>query len=403
MVAPAEESATEYTRVDAAPATRRPLRSGLVAAISCTAIVAAGVTMSNVGALPAIPLLGLKQASIPHTGEYCTGSGAKTYTKSTLKRIVDRTVSGLLEFSAHEPKFEASDVVRVNGHFYVVCDSSWDILRVDERLPLLSQKNEVVKPDAPPPDEDDSGFEVIIHDASAPGDFYVMRESIKHEDHYDAHILKVAINGSSYSVEETCESEFNFEGDSKGFEGGVSLRGADGVLYLLGLCEGNHCSETRGKEVGNGRVVVMARTDVDASVAVDGCLWKTVKVLELPKSVQFVDYSAIAIHHATQSVAITSQENSQLWIGKLSTGADGAFEPDTAAFSEGKVYDFPRSDGGCEAIYCNVEGIHWISEGSDDSAAPGTLVAVSDKMKSKGRQPAICHDKDQSVHLFALP
>ena len=67
------------------------------------------------------------------------------------------------------------------------------------------------------------------------------------------------------------------------------------------------------------------------------------------------------------------------------------------------MYDFPRSDGGCEAIYCNVEGIHWISEGSDDSAAPGTLVAVSDKMKSKGRQPAICHDKDQSVHLFALP
>ena len=34
---------------------------------------------------------------------------------------------------------------------------------------------------------------------------------------------------------------------------------------------------------------------------------------------------------------------------------------------------------------------------------PGTLVAVSDKMKSKGRQPAVCHDKDQSVHLFALP
>ena len=51
----------------------------------------------------------------------------------------------------------------------------------------------------------------------------------------------------------------------------------------------------------------------------------------------------------------------------------------------------------------NVEGIHWVSQGADGSAAPGTLVAVSDKMKSKGRQPAACHDKDQSVHLFALP
>ena len=31
------------------------------------------------------------------------------------------------------------------------------------------------------------------------------------------------------------------------------------------------------------------------------------------------------------------------------------------------------------------------------------LVAVSDKMKSKGRQPSVCQDKDQSVHMFALP
>ena len=27
----------------------------------------------------------------------------------------------------------------------------------------------------------------------------------------------------------------------------------------------------------------------------------------------------------------------------------------------------------------------------------------SDKMKSKGKQAATCFDKDQSVHLFALP
>ena len=30
--------------------------------------------------------------------------------------------------------------------------------------------------------------------------------------------------------------EKKFEGDSKGFEGAISLRGADGVLYILGLC-----------------------------------------------------------------------------------------------------------------------------------------------------------------------
>ena len=405
-----EESTTEYTRVDAAGTRRPPRRVALIVAVSCMALAAVSIGLTNASGLSAIPLLGLKKSeAIPHTGEFCTGSGAKTYTKTTLKRVADRTVTGLLEWSAHEPKFEASDVIKVGEKFLVVCDSSWDILSIDERLPLLSPKNEVLKPDASfsPAGgfEEDSGFEVLIHDASAPGDFYVMRESIQNSDSakYNAHVLKVRLTDSGYTVDETCESEMEFEGDSKGFEGGVSLRGKDGVLYLLGLCEGNHCSESKGKEVGNGRIVVMARQDVETSVAADGCLWKTVKVLELPKEAEFVDYSAIAIHHSTKSVAVTSQENSQLWIGTLETGSDGEFEPDKAVFGEGKVYDFPRSGDSCEAIYCNVEGIHWISEGAKGSEAPGTLVAVSDKMKSKGRQAAVCHDKDQSVHLFALP
>ena len=52
--------------------------------------------------------------------------------------------------------------------------------------------------------------------------------------------------------------------------------------------------------------------------------------------------------------------------------------------------------------YCNIEGIHWVTHGGGEDR-PQMLVAVSDKMKSKGRQPAACHDKDQSVHLFQLP
>ena len=77
-------------------------------------------------------------------------------------------------------------MTKVGDKLYVVCDSSWDILAVDERLPLLSPQNQVLSPDASffsPPDED-SGFEVIIHDASSPGDFYLMRESIQHVDRY---------------------------------------------------------------------------------------------------------------------------------------------------------------------------------------------------------------------------
>ena len=71
--------------------------------------------------------------------------------------------------------------------------------------------------------------------------------------------------------------------------------------------------------------------------------------------VLFIDYSAFAIHHSTWGVAITSQENSQLWVGELSGGADGDFDPLTAEFTEGVVYDFPRSSGACEVQYCNIE------------------------------------------------
>ena len=87
----------------------------------------------------------------------------------------------------------------------------------------------------------------------------------------------------------------------------------------------------------------------------------------------------------------------------LSGGSDGEFDPATAEFAGGKVYDFPRTTGGCEVQYCNVEGIHWVSGGKDTEKSPQMLVAVSDKMKSRGRQSASCFDKDQSVHLFSMP
>jgi hypothetical protein len=204
-----------------------------------------------------------------------------------------------------------------------------------------------------------------------------------------------------YAVLETCPTEIEFDGDSKGFEGATSIRGADGELYVLGLCEGNHCKEDAlGKDAGNGRVVVMKREDAagDGSFA---CVWKTVRTISLPEEVAFVDYSALSLHHATKAVAVTSQENSQLWISSLSTASDGEFEPMSAEFvAGGKVYDFPR-DGACEPQYCNIEGIHWLEGGG--KGAPQVLAAVSDKMKSKGRQDFRCLPKDQSVHIFTVP
>lgn len=409
-----ESSAAEYTSMESAP--RKPNR--LWMAVGCVLAIATSATVVVFGYFGGgigYPLALKVAPPVVHTGEWCTGSGAATYTKATLKAIVDRTIAGLLtyEVASGESKFEASDVIRVGESFISVCDSSWSILKLSHTLPLLSREHQLIKHDASftPPDDEDSGFEAIMHDASSStDDYYVVRESVEHArlsgpgSTFDAQILKVQLHGDSYHVEEYCHSEFTFEGASKGFEGAVSLRGQDGVLYILGLCEGNYCSEKRGKEVGNGRVVVMAREDKPD--APNGCWWRTVKVLELPPSVRFVDFSAFAVHHSTQAVAVTSQENSQLWVAELSGASDGAFDPSTAAFTEGKVYDFPRTSGACEVQYCNIEGIHWVSgtQGSNaNGLSPQMLVAVSDKMKSKGRQPASCFEKDQSVHLFALP
>ena len=419
-----EQHAGEYAEMTT-PSTRRPAYCRIVAVVAavsaCSTLILSSYSPTTQFLLQQ-PFVALRNAApIPHVGEWCSGSGAKVYTKTTLKRIVDRAIYGLLTYDSTvgETKFEASDVARVNRTFYVVCDSSWSVLRLDEDLPMLSSTNELVGPRREtftPPEDEDSGFEAIMHDKSSgdANDFYIVRESIEHSSAtsptgstYNAQILKVHFEDASarrahYSVDEVCHSQFQFEGDSKGFEGAVSLRGRDGVLYILGLCEGNFCSEARGKEVGNGRVVVMRRVGDDE--APGGCVWQTVRVLELPSSVGFVDYSAMAVHHSTSSVAITSQENSQLWVGKLDGGYDGAFDPATAAFTEGRVYDFPRTAGAsCEVQYCNIEGIHWVSGGELDGSSPQTLVAVSDKMKAKGRQPATCQDKDQSVHLFQLP
>jgi hypothetical protein len=341
----------------------------------------------------------------PQTGAACARD--KMYTKRTLKALHDAPVGALLSYEAllGERKFEASDVISYGDHYYVVCDSSWAILRVHKSMPLLSAANAQIGAPQDGYEEGDSGFEALVHDATSDS-IYVVRESVQ-AGAYHAMVYQLGFEGglttaTNYSVVDACPSEMEFEGDSKGFEGATSIRGKDGTLYLLGLCEGNHCREgAAGKEAGNGRIVVMAREETkEGDDGQNSCRWKTVKTLELPATAAFIDYSAIALHHSTKTVAVTSQENSQVWIGALSGGANGDFVPEEAKFEEGKVYDFPR-DANCNLQYCNIEGIHWVEGGGPGT--PQVLVGVSDKMKSKGKQSFTCGPKDQSVHLFALP
>eukprot|EP00551_Chaetoceros_affinis_P011121 CAMPEP_0203667452 /NCGR_PEP_ID=MMETSP0090-20130426/4285_1 /ASSEMBLY_ACC=CAM_ASM_001088 /TAXON_ID=426623 /ORGANISM="Chaetoceros affinis, Strain CCMP159" /LENGTH=590 /DNA_ID=CAMNT_0050531621 /DNA_START=26 /DNA_END=1798 /DNA_ORIENTATION=+ len=195
---------------------------------------------------------------------------------------------------------------------------------------------------------------------------------------------------SDYKIAEQCSTEFEFEGDSKGFEGAFGMPGSDGQFYIIGLCEGNFCSETRKFDAGNGQMIMMKKT-----ITGSNCIWETVKMIPIPKSAYFRDYSDIEVR-PNGKVAITSQEDSQLWVGQLLGVAKGIIDPNVIAFDEQKfdLYDFPKSYG-CQTVYCNIEGITFISD--------EMIMAVSDKMKKHGKQPYWCLEKDQSVHAFILP
>lgn len=162
---------------------------------------------------------------------------------------------------------------------------------------------------------------------------------------------------------------------SKGFEGAVAIHDLNNELVVLGLCEGNYCSEDYMDDTGNGRVIAMKKV-----VEEDGsCSWSTIREIKLPSSADFHDYSDISVDRNGR-VAITSQEDSTVWIGRIvGKNDDGLWDIDILEFNDDdfKLYDFPRNDQ-CKKVYCNIEGIHWMGD--------NMLMAVSDKMKSKGKQ-----------------
>lgn len=312
------------------------------------------------------------------------------YSKRTLKLAYELPFASLFRNTRGQKKYEASSVVvGPDGNAYAVCDSSWAISKFNSKLEPFAEDN--LQIGDPAREEDDSGYEALFLDQ---GSFYVVRESVQHEDEsYHAIIEKLTLGDSDYEVEEACSAEFEFEGDSKGFEGAISVRDLDNELVVLGLCEGNHCSEKRKNDIGNGQIVAMRREEqADGS-----CQWSTIRTVSIPSSAAFRDYSAMTLETSTGRVAISSQEESQVWIGLLLGKNDaGLWDIDAMEFDSdvAKLYDFPR-DNNCDVVYCNVEGIHWIN--SD------MLMAVSDKMKSKGKQDFRCFDKDQSVHVFVVP
>lgn len=306
-----------------------------------------------------------------------------SYSKRTLQLAYELPFVALFSDTLGQTKFEASSVILKDQYAYAVCDSSWSLSKFRTDLkPFATDNVQIVSTRSHK--EEDSGYEALLQDG---GFFYVVRESIQQNDKsYHAEIEQLLVTDDKYTVVDTQPTEFEFEGTSKGFEGAVAVHDQrDGALVILGLCEGNHCSETRKLDVGNGKLVAMKS---------NGTVWTTLRTLDIPSSAAFRDYSAISVRG--DKVAITSQEESQLWIGHLLGHVnENIWDVDAMEFApEGTVYDFPKNDH-CETIYCNIEGIHWMND--------YTLMAVSDKMKGRGKQDFRCFDKDQSAHVFVLP
>lgn len=101
---------------------------------------------------------------------------------------------------------------------------------------------------------------------------------------YHAIIEEISIHSTSdfYNIQDQCRCEMTFEGPTRylyfkyfctiicvfillifslqsGFKGAKGMPGIDGTLYILALCEGNHCSEKKSDDAGNGKLVLMRK------------------------------------------------------------------------------------------------------------------------------------------------
>mmetsp|Transcript_8211 Transcript_8211/g.16615 ORF Transcript_8211/g.16615 Transcript_8211/m.16615 type:complete len:423 (-) Transcript_8211:206-1474(-) len=307
-------------------------------------------------------------------------------------------------------KFEASDVAGIPSFsgfpaspYFVVFDNSFEILRLGVEF-SASGNSETHLMAWPGDNGAESQFEALAYNATS-NSFLAIQEVVSSRDGL---ILVSRVFDISFRtdrdvqiiVNSQCMCDFPFSSENKGFEGAVVIHHpVQNTSYLVALCEGNHCDGgRRGREPGNGRLIVLARRQIPDpnNSSINDCWFEAVDEIRLPKSINFVDYSGMTVYFNENDsglpgehvLAISSQENSAVWIGTIRPGSDS---PSLFEIGDGVIYDFPPDDD-CQPIYCNVEGIHFVSN--------RTLIAVSDAMKGKGKQDFRCWGKAESIHLL---
>eukprot|EP00798_Chlamydomonas_sp_ICE-L_P032555 gene32555-17274_t len=318
----------------------------------------------------------------PDDRDFCY---SKEYRKRTLKTMWEMPFIGLFSDLRNQTKFEASGATIAKGYAWVIFDSLRTVGRISLDFNFRSEDN-ILVPEKDE-EEEESQFEGIEYSPETDTFLIVTEVYIADGDRLQSRTeeVKMADDYSSFEVIRECLIDFTFEHENKGFEGIYYFK-RDNHRYFMGLCESNYCKtssgeDAPGREKGHGRLVLAKMVEIEGG----DCNWQVEKIIHIPTDAYFTDYSEIAFHGLMgPTVAVTSQEDAAVWVGK--------FDWENLEFEEGgTVFHFPRNDH-CEMIYCNVEGIHFLDE--------QRLFVTTDKSKSK--QPHHCMHKDQMAMVMAL-
>ena len=290
---------------------------------------------------------------------------AKTL-RPVMKLVDERKLTDFISPPTRGGVVEASGVFAKGADYYVVFDNIRRIGRVHRSLAPASDKHQWFGRR-----RQGEGYEDIAFNTRTRR-FFLLIEAEKHPDGTNKALIDECDEAGSYKRRRWVE--FSFEKRNSGFEG-LSVVRSGGRDYLLALCEGNRCrAGKKGKKPGGGRIQVLQCR---------GTVWKPVARIKLPASVEFEDYSAVALRG--RRIAVLSQRTSALWVGTLDT-------KHWSITGEGKTYGFPLTRKG-KPKYCTLEGLCWLSDRS--------FVMVSDL--SKAHYHGRCSKTDQSIHVFSLP
>lgn len=232
---------------------------------------------------------------------------------------------------------EASDIVKVGSHYYVVGDDTCAITKItQDGSATLIPTRQCSKSDFEalfrlPGDTDDTNPTLVICKEDARN-----CSPWKNGEFLNDWTL---VDGG-----ENCHDDVKW-GKNKGIEGAVGVKNAQGEIFMMTLIE------------GTGSIITY-RLDTTASQ------WVSQSCTSVPAS--FSDYSGMALRDST--LAVVSQSSRKLWVGEVTQ----LFE---LRLSSGAVYDFPRKFEGVEGIFIeNLDSTTGSMSGvicSDDQAGSG--------------------------------